>query len=269
MQALPTEFSITAVAGMSGPYALSRFADNVFAGNPGQGITAFLPLITTAGQRAGAGIYAAASDLYENPYAAGTESVLPGTLSSGELVAQGRLPGNALFAADSLPQPSGASVYFGAGNLVRTGYRNAYLADAAAHPCNTNAATPLACAPQNALRKWVVKNDLRSFAPVAPLLLCGGKEDPTVPFSNTQDAAAYFKAINSAPTVVDLDTGDGLNDRWLVERAGFNAAKLAVKADAVSKGKSVSEAMADTYHAGLVAPFCLLAARDFFKDRLP
>jgi acetyl esterase/lipase len=269
MQALPTEFSITAVAGMSGPYALSQFADNVFAGNPGQGITAFLPLITTAGQRAGAGIYGAPSDLYEAPYAAGIETVLPGTLSSGELVAQGRLPATALFARDAMPQPQGAGVYFGAGNLVRTAYRNAYLADAAAHPCNMNAGTPLACAPQNALRQWVVRNDLRSFTPVAPLLLCGGKEDPTVPFSNTRDAAAYFKAVNAMPTVVDLDTGDGLNDRWLVERAGFNAAKLAVKADAATSGKSVSDAMADTYHAGLVAPFCLLAARDFFKDRLP
>ncbi|UGQ45811.1 alpha/beta hydrolase family protein [Massilia endophytica] len=267
MQGLAGEFSVTSVAGLSGPYALAQFSDNVFAGNPGQGITAFLPMMTTAAQRNGGAVYTAPGEMYEAEYAAGVENLLPGTLSSSELVKQGKLPETALFASASLPQ--GAPAYFGPHNLVRTAYRNSYMADAAANACGASSASPLSCAPQNALRKWMVRNDLRSYRPAQPLLLCGGNEDPTVPYANTQSAAAYFQAAGASPTVLDLDTANGLNDRWLVERAGFAAAKLALKADAVSKGQSVSQAMADGYHAGLVAPFCLMAARDFFKASLP
>jgi pimeloyl-ACP methyl ester carboxylesterase len=265
----PNEFSVTAVAGLSGPYALAQFSDTVFGGNPGQGITAFLPMMTTAAQKNGGSVYTVPGDMYEAEYAAGVENLLPGTLSSSELVNQGKLPEFALFAYNSLPQASSAAAYFGPHPLVRSAYREAYLADMAANPCNTSAAAPLACAPQNGLRKWMVKNDLRSYRPAQPLLLCGGNEDPTVPFANTTSSAAYFKAAGAPLTVVDLDTGNGLNDPWLVERTGFAAAKLALKADAISKGKPVSAAMADSYHAGLVAPFCLMAARDFFKASLP
>ena len=264
-----SEFNVTAVAGLSGPYALAQFSDNVFGGNPGQGITAFLPMITTAAQRNGGSVYTVPGDMYEAEYAAGVENLLPGTLSSSELVKQGKLPEFALFAYNSLPQSGAAAAYFGQHQLVRSAYREAYLADMLGNPCNTSAAAPLACAPQNGLRKWMVKNDLRSYKPAQPLLLCGGNEDPTVPFSNTQTSAAYFKASGASVTVLDLDTGDGLHDPWLVERTGFAAAKLALKADAISKGKPVSAAMADNYHAGLVAPFCLMAARDFFKASLP
>lgn len=266
MQALPGEFAITAAAGLSGPYALVRFADDVVAGHPTQGITAFLPMVTTAGQRAGAGIYGAPGDLYEARYAPTIENLLPSLLSTDELVSQGKLPATALFARDSLPQPDGPNAFFGDDPLVRTSFRNAYLADVAAHPCTGD---PQACAPENGLRRWTVRNDLRRYRPAAPLLLCGGDEDPMVPFFNTTAANDYFTAQGSAPTVLDLDSNTTANDGWRAQRLGFEAARRLVELDARAHGEDPDEAVAERYHAGLVAPFCLSAAREFFNDRLP
>lgn len=268
MQALPGEFAITAAAGMSGPYATIRFGDTVVAGYPTRGITAFLPMVTTAGQRAGANVYGSPGEMYEAQYAPTIGNLLPSFVPVDELVAQGKLPATALFARDSLPQPQGPNEYFDDAPLVRTSYRNAYLADMAAQPCDTNAAAPLACAPRNGLRKWLVRNDLRSYVPAAPLLLCGGNDDPTVPFYNATAAQAYFAAQGAGPGFLDLDS-NSIGDRWAGQRAGFEAAKLAVRTDAILHGRDPDEAVAAVYHSGLVAPFCLMAAREFFDDRVP
>jgi hypothetical protein len=245
-----------------------RFGDTVVGGYPTRGITAFLPMVTTAGQRAGAAVYATPGEMYEAKYAPAIENLLPSFVPVDDLVAQGKLPATALFARDSLPQPQGPNAFFGDDPLVRTSYRNAYLADVAAAPCDVNPAAPLACSPQNGLRKWLVRNDLRSYVPAAPLLLCGGHDDPTVPFYNATAAQAYFVAQGAAPELLDLDSND-IGDRWTAQRAGFEAARLAVRTDAILHGRDPNEAVAAAYHSALVAPFCLMAAREFFGDRLP
>ena len=79
-QQYSNEFKVTAAAGLSGPYALAQFSDNVFSGSPNAGITVYLPLIATSAQRAGAAIYGTPQDLYESQYAAGIESLLPGSM---------------------------------------------------------------------------------------------------------------------------------------------------------------------------------------------
>jgi acetyl esterase/lipase len=266
MQAVPGEFAVTAVAGLSGPYALIRFADSVVAGFPTQGITAFLPMVTTAGQRAGAAIYAAPGELYEARYAPTIDNLLPSVVPVEELVAQGKLPATALFARESMPQPEGPNAYFGDNPLVRTSYRNAYLADIAARPCTGD---PQACAPDNGLRKWTIRNDLRRYRPAAPLLLCGGNDDPMVPFFNTTAAHEYYTAQGSAATLLDLDSDTMASDGWRTQRLGFATAKRAVELDALMHDGDPEAAVADRYHASLVAPFCLSAAREFFNDRLP
>ncbi|NVD99771.1 S9 family peptidase [Massilia sp. BJB1822] len=268
-EAYPGEFQVAAVAGMSGPYALAQFADTIFSGDPGRGITAFLPMLSTAAQRGGAALYGTAGEMYEAQYANGIETLLPGTLGGSELAALGKLPANALFARDSLPQPVGATAFFGEPHLVRSTYRAAYLADQAAQPCGADPAKPLACAPQHPLRKWVAVNDLRNYRPASRLMLCGGHEDPTVSFNNTTASAAYFRAAGAAPDVLDLDQSENMNDPYLLYRLGFSAARLMLKADALSRGKDAREAVAESYHAGLVAPFCLLAARDYFWRDIP
>jgi predicted esterase len=262
----PSEFSVTATSGMSGPYALLQTSDNVFNGNPTDGVTLFLPLLINSAQHSSTPAYTAATDVYEAPYATGIENLLPGTLSTGDLVAQNRLPATVLFAANSQPQGAGAAAFFGNGNLIKSSYRSAYLADYAAQPCDVNAASPLACSPQNGLRKYVLNNDLRSFVPQAPLLLCGGQNDPTVPFYNTSAAASYFTAHGkTGMTVLDLESEQGTNDPYALERLGFATAKAALRVDAIANNEDPNAAVASSYHAGLVAPFCLLSTRGFFQ----
>lgn len=267
MQAeFPTEFSITGTSGMSGPYALLQTADNVFNGNPTQGVTLFLPLLINSAQHSSTPVYTNASDVYAAPYATGIETLLPGTLSTGDLVAQNKLPATALFAPDSQPQGAGAAAFFASGNLIQSSYRSAYLADYAAQPCDVNAASPLACSPTNGLRKFVLNNDLRNYLPGGPLLLCGGQNDPTVPFYNTSAASGYFTARGkTGMTVLDLESQQGASDPYALERLGFAAAKAALRVNAIANKQNPDAAVASSYHAGLVAPFCLLSTRAFFQ----
>lgn len=270
MQSLGGEFKLAAVAGMSGPYALTQFGDTQFAGAPRIGVTAFLPMLIGAGQRSGAGLYGAPSELFEARYAATIETLLPGASSLGDLVSAGKLPASALFASDSMPQASGYGRYFGADNLIRTSYRDAYLADLKAHPCELNAATPLDCAPEHALRKLFLKNDLRNYTPVAPLLLCGGSGDPTVPYLNTVSALKYFhaRALVGELVEVDLDDTPGLSDPFRTPKLSFISAKVALRLAAIKNGDSPDQAVETNYHAGLAAPFCIAATRDFFQSVL-
>jgi hypothetical protein len=257
------EFAVTAAAGMSGPYALAQFGDLLFGGAPRAGATVVVPLLVNAGQHAGAGIYRVPADIFEAPYAGGIADLIPGTLGSSELASLGKLPASALFAADSMPQAPGYTQYFGAGNLVRSDYRSAYLADMAAHPCSQDPAAPLDCAPQQALRKWLVRNDLRSYTPAVPLLLCGGDGDPTVPYFNTSATATYLRARGAGVTELNIDSSlDGINDFFRLPKVGFAAAKAALRA---ANGGDAVEA---SYHAGLVAPFCMAATRDWFQSVL-
>ncbi|NHZ38604.1 prolyl oligopeptidase family serine peptidase [Massilia sp. CCM 8693] len=270
MQGLAGEFKVRAVAGMSGPYALAQFGDDMFNGKPGQGATGFLPALVNAGQRAGAGVYAASSDLYEAPFAAAVDKFASGAITVEALLKTPGWPDNALFAKESQPQADGYGDYFGAGNLFKTSYRNDYLADLKAHPCNVTAGAPLACAPGHPLRKLFVKNDLRTFVPSAPLLLCGGHEDRTVAYSNTRAAVDYFRAGAGSALVTEVDVDDtpGSTDPYRSVKTNFAAAKLAVKLNAIKSGESGDRAVAGNYHAGLVPPFCLSAARGFFNAAL-
>ncbi|MBA5606902.1 alpha/beta fold hydrolase [Duganella sp. FT3S] len=264
----PGEFTVTAVAPMSGPYALAQFGDAIFGGKPTLGAAAFLPMLINAGQHANAGLYTSTSDIYEAPYAAGIADLLPGASSLGDLVAAGTLPNDVLFARDSLPQGDGYASFFGAGNLVKTSYRDGYLADMNSHPCGVNSADPLNCMPTHTLRKWLVKNDLRGYVPAVPVLLCGGAQDPVVPFQNATATADYFKAHGmSSPglTLLDLESGI-IVDQYGSTRLAFETAKALLRA-ASGGGAAGDQAVRDSYHAGLVAPFCMRATRDFFQNK--
>jgi pimeloyl-ACP methyl ester carboxylesterase len=266
----PSEFAVTAAAPLSGPYALMQFGDTIFNGAPTTGSAGFLPMLITAGQRAGANLYSSTSDIYEPKYASGIDTLLPGTQSLGELVAAGKLPNDVLFAADSLPQTAGYASAFGADHLIKTAYRDAYLADLKANPCNASSAAPLSCAPAQSLRKWLLKNDLRTYTPNVPLFLCGGDQDPLVPYANTTSTAAYFRAQNAIGlqlTVLNVDTlAAGPS---LTTRTEFAAAKEALRAltkQQTGSAAAADQAVKDAYHAGLVAPFCLREARAFLDS---
>jgi pimeloyl-ACP methyl ester carboxylesterase len=263
MQDLGTnEFNLTAASGMSGPYALARFGDDLFGGAPRNGATVIVPMIVNAAQHASAALYTTPADIYESQYASTIVDLVPGSLGSSDLVDQGRLPATALFAVDSQPQTAGYTQYFGANNLIRTAYRNGYLADLAAHPCDQSATAPLSCSPAHNLRKWLVRNDLRGYMPNVPTMLCGGHADPVVPFFNATSAANYFSGRGSNITLLDIDDTPGLNDPYRSAKAGFVAAK------AILRAASGDDAVSSAYHAGLVAPFCMAATRDYFQSTL-
>jgi predicted esterase len=257
------EFQVTATAGLSGPYALLQMADDIFSGRPNVGITAYLPLLTTAGQKSGATLYTSPAELYEEPYADGIETVLPATQRMDDLIKKGKLPAGALFASDAQPQGEGGSAHFADSNLVRTSYRKAYLQDVAAHPCGTDPARPLACHSANRLRQWLQKNDLRSYQPRSPLMLCGGQHDPVVPFANASAAHDYFAAHGVAPQLLDLEAA--APDPYQDIRTGFAQAVERTRADAAAHDHDPQKAVLDNYHGRLVAQYCLMAAREFFK----
>lgn len=248
---------VTAGAHLSGPYALGTFGDAVFAGNVNLGATQFIPLLSTGFQRTYGNLYSTPADMYEAPYADYIETLLPST-SSSTLLSSGKLPATALFAADSQPQPAGFEIFFGAGNLIKTSYRNAVLADAMANPTT----------PAHPLRVTSYKNDLlqQNWTPNRPMLLCGGNADPTVFFSlNTTGAKTYFnsKGLPAAMAVVlDVDSSPTVGDGFDTARGGFAQAKAATAA------AGGAAAVAQAYHGSLVPPFCNAASKGYFDSLL-
>ena len=264
---------VTAAAPMSGPYALAAFFDAVMSGQVDGGAPVFMTLLITGYQRAYGNIYAAPADLFEAQYASGIESLLPGTLSRGELYARGLLPQYALFSATP-PDPVYADITpatqpahfvnlfalgFGSGNLIRNSYRLAYLQDLAS------------ATPQLPLRQALARNDLRNWRPSAPTLLCGGDGDPIVFWLNTQLMQDYWAALPPAATditVLNLEAPAGGADPYGALKNDFVLARQAVALNAIAQGASDGgeRAVFEAYHATLVAPFCLAAVREFFAS---
>jgi predicted esterase len=280
--------AVTASAPMSGPYALAAFGDAVFYGQVVASAPLFFAYAATGYQRAYGNVYANLTDLFEARYATGIDSLLPTLQTRGALFSQGRLPRDQLF--DSTPPDPAFAPYtpataprdlapvfakgFGADRLITNAYRLAYLRDAQANPDgafpNTTDGRP-AVNPQNGLRLALKRNDLRDWAPTAPVLLCAGHDDPTVLYMNTELMQGFWSA-SGAPVsakVLDVDGNTSLNDPDATLKVGFDAAKQLVAAAAIAGGATDNgaAAVADVYHSTLVPPFCLAAAKTFFSGR--
>ncbi|MBV8271171.1 MAG: alpha/beta hydrolase [Cupriavidus sp.] len=275
---------VTASAPGSGPYALAAMGDALAAGQVGIGSTVFAVLVTTSYQRSYQNLYRQPSEFYESAYAPGIASLLPSMNSLDKIFAQGKLPTSQLFNstppasqfaqltppnAPPLASPDLTPVFalgFGSADLVRNGYRLAMLEDAlvnpdGAFPSSTSAMAP-AARPTQPLRVDFKLNDLRNWQPRAPVLLCGGHDDPTVFFFNATVQQAYWRNANvpaGLTSVLDVDDPHPApGDPFAAIKNGFLSAKLAV---ANNGGAS---AVMEAYHATLVAPFCMAAARGFF-----
>lgn len=282
MQAAGT--TVTAAAPMSGPYALAAFGDAIFEGEVNTSGPLNLNLVVTSYQHSYNNIYSSPTDVYETQYASSADELLPSTTPISTLYSNGQLPQNALFnstppssayAADT-PATTPASLApvfalgFGANDLITNSYRLMYLQDAAANPDGgfpTSTTGVPAASPQVGLRQDLKTNDLRNWAPTAPVLLCAGDSDPTVFYFNTQLMQDYWGTNSSvSATVLDVDSSPSANDPYANEKNGFAAAKAAVAAAAVVGGASDGGAMAvlQDYHATLVPPFCMYAVKSFF-----
>lgn len=271
--------TITATAGMSGPYAIATQLDATFSGTPNLGGTVFSPLITKSWQMAYGDLYTTPSDIYNDAYATGIDTLLPSLTPLTDLFLTGKLPQLWLFDNDVLAFPTSVptfQVYYGppGQGLIRTEYANAVLGDILAHPCpyTTNPSAPLDCAPAHPLRTAAVANDLRTFTPSTPVLMCGGNGDPTVFFTNAVLTQAYFQANLPAParaltTLLDVDSAPtGATDPFAAAKVGFATAKQATIDAAVAAGLDPTTAVVQAYHGSLVPPFCQAAARGFFSQ---
>ncbi len=269
--------SVTAVAGGSGPYALTAFADAIFGGRPIVGGTLFAPLLTTSWKRSYGDIYGAASEVYNTAYATGIETLMPSTLTVTELFTSNpvKLPQAALF--DNTATAYGlASVQFqplfgapGTG-LINNTYADAVLADAATNPCTS--AAPTACVTNHPLRARAKQNDLRGgWTPVSsptnvtPVFMCGGANDPTVFYVNTTLQAAWFASLGlpgGVVTTLDLETASGGGaDPFAAAKVGFQTAIAGINT------AGGATAVAQNYHA-TVAPFCTASTAGFFRSVL-
>lgn len=271
--------AVTASAPMSGPYALAAFGDAIFAGRVSASAVVNVTLLTTGYQRSYGNVWASPQDVFAPKYAGGIGGVLPSTTPIATLVQQGQLPERALFPSTP-PAAQYASVTpatqpavlaptfaegFGADALVTNAYRLAYLNDAQANPDGgfpafTTGQPP--AQPANALRQALKRNDLRTWTPTSPVLLCGGNEDTTVFWSNTELLQRYWSgaAPNAPVTVLDVDSPTTNGDPYAEFKDAFRVAKAAA-------ALTGSDAVRRNYHAGLVAPVCLAAVKAFFDAK--
>jgi alpha/beta superfamily hydrolase len=280
--------TVTASAPMSGPYALAAFVDAVFYGEVNGDGPVSATLLLTAYQRAYGDIYSSPTDVFEDPYATGIDSLLPSTTPRSQLYAQGKLPEFALFSSTP-PDPAFAAdtpattpanlaevfaLGFGTGNLITNSYRLSYLKDAQSNPDGgwPSVTTGVAAAnPGLPWRRALQMNDLRNWVPTSPVLACGGDADPLVFWLNTALMHSYWgsHAPASAPiTVLDLDSSASAGDPYAGLKKEFAIAKDLVAANAVAQGATDGGALAvaKVYHTTLVAPFCFAAAKTFFAN---
>jgi hypothetical protein len=259
---------------MSGPYALSAFADAIFQGRVTGGSPVNLTLLITSYQKAYGDLYATATDAFEAQYATDIETLLPSTTSLGDLKAQGKLPDTALFSstppdavyADMTPATAPANLApvfalgFGTDHLLTNDFRLAYLQDADSNPDGgfptlTDGLPP--AAPEHPLRVALKANDQRAWTPTSPMLLCAGNADPAVLYLNTELMRNYWSSATTV-TLLDIDSAITNGDPYEAQKTAFSVAKNLLEQ---SGG---DEAVLENYHAGLVAPFCLSATKSFF-----
>jgi alpha/beta superfamily hydrolase len=278
--------NVTAAAPMSGPYALAAFVDSVFYGEVNGDAPVSSTLLLTAYQKVYGNIYASPTDVFEDQYATGIDSLLPSTTPRSQLYAEGRLPEYELFspipptpafAADTPPgSPANlAEVFalgFGSNDLIRNSYRLSYLEDAQSNPDGgwpTPTTGVAAARPGLAWRQALKTNDLRNWTPVAPVLLCGGDADPLVFWLNTALMESYWAAqAPSTPiSVLDLEAAATSSDPYADLKTGFKIAKDLVAAAAIAQGATDGGtlAVAEVYHTTLVSPFCFAAVKSFFS----
>jgi hypothetical protein len=268
---------VTASAPMSGPYALSAFADAVFMGEVGRGAVQEFIMLASSYQQAYGNLYSTPVEIFGEKYA-GAASLLPGPTAPDQLVLEGRMPERALF-SDTPPAPELAGMTpattgvryaevfaqgFGPDPLITNAYRLGYLQDVSVSPDggypNTTTGLPPAN-PTHPLRVALKNNDLRNWSPTAPVLMCGGDEDPVVFFFNTWLMQGYWaaNAPYSTVTVLNVDAPPGQRGPYRSLRKKFAETKRIVK---WIEGEA---AVRREYHDVLVPAFCLQGVRDFFE----
>lgn len=296
---------VTAIAPLSGPYALAAFGDEIFRGNVNIGASRFAPLLGIGLKEKYSNIYDQPSDIFLDKY---SDVRLPSDSAFGDLVETGKVPNNALF-QDNPTNPALAGLSKGSifsilggydeeNYLIKTDFRAAYVTDAIDNPDGSTldkGNNLPANTPQNNLRKALKDNDLRGYVPTMPTLLCGGNQDPTVYFdTNTgtmisllQAASAKNSTAKLNITVLDVDKdnadarpnkttlttiGQASMNTWEINdvvssvQSNFSNSVQKVKDDATAQGANPLLAFYSSYHGSLVSAACTQATREFFNQ---
>jgi hypothetical protein len=113
--------------------------------------------------------------------------------------------------------------------------------------------------PTTTFRAALQTNTVLGWNPKAPMALCGGKDDPTVYFSNAVDAQADFASRAISMPLWDLEVKSSLptGKTYTAVYEAFQLAKLQAGSDVQM-----------TYHGLLVPPFCMALTRGFFATFL-
>jgi alpha-beta hydrolase superfamily lysophospholipase len=184
-----------------------------------------------------------------------------------------------LLALPSSPQyPASLAALFDAGfgpspnYLVNNAYRVLYVDDAVVNADQAEMALlagmtlsssniALAASPAFGLRQDFKTNDMRSggWFPEEPMLMCGGDQDPTVYFQNTQIMAAQWSPYVAGGLVSVLDLNATPSGPFAPLQVGFQVTYAQMLA---AQG---APAAIQSYHP-TEAPFCMVAARGFFAQ---
>lgn len=220
----------------------------------------------TAWHKAQGNLYASPSELYAAAYVPGIEALAPNTKSATQLVASGKLPrflmGNDMPHVAALAPAQQA--WYGPPelSLLKSSYMAPLLADVAAIPCPaTSSINPLDCATTHPGRRAWFNNDLRTWTPTSPMLMCSGHADQEVDHANTVLTYAYFQAHGLAPglvSVLDIDSPAGAGDPHAPAKAAFIGARQFL----ASVGEDPDSE--ENYHGLTSFAGCMVAARDFF-----
>lgn len=263
---------VTASAPMSGPYAMLAFGDAVFTySNVGLGGSIYYPMVINSYQHAYGNIYNSPTDIYSPEYASGIDSLLPGPYTYATVFASGKLPELAIFnsttpgtgtepgtgipaldramkAPNPAVNPIGA-LGFGQHYLFNNSFRIAYALDSVATPDGAvpkpSDLLPPAQNPASPMRMALKKNDLRGWTPKAPVMLCGGMNDPDVFYQvNTLTMKALWASQVSSGQVhvVDVDPFSNGN--------ADNAGQTATVIGSIAAGVYASESTAAVSQIG-------------------
>ncbi len=222
---MPDEIGVVAGAHLAGPYNLSGSFANADLDNPIAGYQFFVPFIVTAWQKVYGNIYTDPAEIFKAPYVGGIEDLLPSpTLDYTTLVTSGALPGGTpKQAQDAL-------------------FDLAYLQDA-----KTN--------PDNAVLVDAKRNDLLGWTPVAPVMLCGGAGDPTVPPAMHQAVLMADFAARGVSNVTSVDVDADI--QAIYGPGGVAPTDPTTPEFATYYG---------SYHGGYEPPLCQAQARAFFDS---
>lgn len=212
----------TAVSPGSGPYAVNAFGDSVMLGNIIFGGTLFLPMITSSYEAEYGDLL---SGVYTDKYKDDAASLFPTDESLFSIFLNGKLPTTQLFEQrptgyelldDISPANPDYAFGFSSSNyLFNTDFRAKYIEDMTQYPDGIvpTFKGPAAKAPDKsdlAVRQAFIDNDLRAYVPTAPILLCGGNQDPSVTFDiNTYAQAQIWKQnTNVKFAMLDVDASN-------------------------------------------------------------